>query len=214
MKDHLHQECYARSCQEIQECWKTLLSGGNTEKQRRLEEFLYAARSGITNRESILPRSWLTAQLWHTYVPHQALITSSSRKPSREVGMPRNTRENMSIPGNVFDCQHARRDPEELHNYSRNLATPSGITDDVEDSEKRRNWENWERRTIAINTFTLLFSKSKEKKSRRQISLMSMTNHVLGIWTCTQVAWQFRVVSTRRCICKNFLTKRNFKAGS
>ena len=29
----------------------------------------------------------------------------------------------MSIPGNVFDCQHAQRDRDELHNYSRNLAT-------------------------------------------------------------------------------------------
>ena len=25
----------------------------------------------------------------------------------------------------------------------------------------------------------------------------------LGVWTCTQVAWQFRVISPRRCICKN-----------
>ena len=33
----------------------------------------------------------------------------------------------MSIRGHVFDCQHARRDPDELYNYSRNLATPSGI---------------------------------------------------------------------------------------
>ena len=45
----------------------------------------------------------------------------------------------MSIPGNVFDCQHAQRDPDELHNYSRNLATPSEIADDVKDSEKKRN---------------------------------------------------------------------------
>ena len=51
---------------------------------------------------------------------HQALITP--RKPSRDVGMPRNTRENMNIPGNVFDRQHARRDPDELHNDSRNLS--------------------------------------------------------------------------------------------
>ena len=36
----------------------------------------------------------------------------------------------------------------------------------------------------------------------------------LGIWTCTQAAWQFRVISPRRCICKNSITKRNFKAGS
>ena len=45
----------------------------------------------------------------------------------------------MSIHGNVFDRQHARRDPDELHNCARNLATSSGIADDVEDSEKRRN---------------------------------------------------------------------------
>ena len=116
--------------------------------------------------------------------------------------MPGNSRENMSIPGNVSDRQHARRDPDELHNDSRNLATPSGIPDDVEDSEKRRNWELWERRTIAINTFTLLFTESEEKTSGRQTSLMSMTNHAFGIWTCTHVAWQFRVISPRRCICK------------
>ena len=81
-------------------------------------------------------RSWLCEQLWRTYVPRQALITSSSRKPSREVGMLRNARESMSIPGNVFDCQHVRRDPDELHNDSRNLATSLAIlrTEGIEKS--------------------------------------------------------------------------------
>ena len=37
--------------------------------------------------------------------------------------MLRNTRVDMSILGHFFDCQHARRDPDELHNDSRNLAT-------------------------------------------------------------------------------------------
>ena len=41
----------------------------------------------------------------------------------------------MSFPGNVFDRQHAQRDPEKLCNDSRNLATPLGIADDVEDSD-------------------------------------------------------------------------------
>ena len=35
--------------------------------------------------------------------------------------------ENTSSPGNVFDCQHARREPGELQNDLRNLAIPSGI---------------------------------------------------------------------------------------
>ena len=98
----------------------------------------YAAWSGITNSESFVPPSWLTDQLWHTCVPHQALIASSSRKLGREVGMPRNTRENMIFAGNASHRQHAQRDPEELHNYSRNLATLLEIAVDVEDSEKSR----------------------------------------------------------------------------
>ena len=55
------------------------------------------------------------------HVPHQALITSSSRKPSGESRMQRNAREEMSIPGSIFDCQPARRVPEELHNDSKKL---------------------------------------------------------------------------------------------
>ena len=116
--------------------------------------------------------------------------------------MPRNTRENMSIPGNVFDCQHARRDPVELHNDSRKLAISLAFL------RKEGIQNSGSVKTIAINTFTLLFSKSEEKTSRRQTSLMSMTNDALGIWTCTQVVWQFRVISTRICIC-NSLTRRN-----
>ena len=46
---------------------------------------------------------------------------------SIEAGMPRNTREDLSIPRNFFDRQHARRGPEELHNDSRNLATSLAI---------------------------------------------------------------------------------------
>ena len=45
----------------------------------------------------------------------------------------------MSILGNVFDCQHAQRDPDELYNYSRNLGTLLGIADDVDDSKKKKN---------------------------------------------------------------------------
>ena len=41
------------------------------------------------------------------------------------------------IPWNVFDCQHARRDPDESHSDSRNLATLLGIlrTVGIEESE-------------------------------------------------------------------------------
>ena len=111
MKDHLHQECSARSCREIEELRIRCCQEENTEKQGRLED-IFTQHDQESRTVNPFLRSWLTEELWHTYVPHQTLISSSSRKPSREVGMLRNTRGNMSIPGNVFDCQHARRDPD------------------------------------------------------------------------------------------------------
>ena len=67
-------------------------------------------------------------------------------------------------PGNVFDCQSARRVLEELHNDSRNLAASSGI-------QRREGIEkSGSDKTIATNAFTLLFSgNAKEKQSGRQI---------------------------------------------
>ena len=94
---------------------------------RRLPELLVFIEDLKIFNDPDLPSSYDS-----TYVPRQALITSSSRKPSREIGMLRNTRENMIIPGNVFDCQHTRRDPDELHNDSKN-------GDIIRDSENRRN---------------------------------------------------------------------------
>ena len=41
--------------------------------------------------------------------------------------MQRNTRDDMSIPGSVSDCQPARRVPEESYNDTLNLAASSGI---------------------------------------------------------------------------------------
>ena len=110
-----------------------------------------------------------------------SLITSSSRKPCRDVGMPRNTRENMSTPGNVFDRQHVQRDPDELHNDSRNLATSLVIL-------RKEGVENSGSEEPLQSILLPCFSVRARKKSRRQISLMSMTNHAVGIWTCTQVA--------------------------
>ena len=110
----------------------------NTEKQRRLEEFPMQHDQESRTVSLFFDDPDLLSSYDSSSVPHQTLTTSSSRKPSREVEMPRNAREDMSIPGNVFDRQHARRDPDELHNCSRKLATPSRIADDVEDSEKKK----------------------------------------------------------------------------
>ena len=77
-----------------------------------------------------------------SHVPHQPLIASSSRrKPSRESGLLRNTREEVSIPGNVFACQLVRQNLGELCNDSGNLATSSRMNrrDGVEKSESRES---------------------------------------------------------------------------
>ena len=107
-----------------------------------------------------------------------------------------------------FDLQHAQRDSDELHNDSRTLAISLAIlrTEGIENSE--------ERKTIAINTFTLLFNKKKEKKSRRQISLMSMAHHAVGIETCSQSMTFPSYLSSERHL-QNFLVRtENFRAGS
>ena len=136
--------------------WKHAAIKSKILKAMKIGRISCAAWSGITYNESIegsstkrtrnigfwwrfenLPWSWLIEQLWQYHVPHQALITSSSRKLNSEVRMLRNTREDMRIRGNVFDCQRARWDPDELYNDSRTLATLMGIlvTEGMEKSE-------------------------------------------------------------------------------
>ena len=44
----------------------------------------------------------------------------------------------------------------------------------------------WERRTIATNSFLLLFGESEGKSLHDRNCLKSMTNHAAGIGTCTQ----------------------------
>ena len=120
MKDRLQKESNATSCREIEELKRRCCQEENTENQRRLEEFSTQHDQESRTVSLIFYDPDLLRSYERTYVLHQALVTSSSRKPSREVGMLRNTREDMSIPGNVFDRQHAQRDSDELHNDSRN----------------------------------------------------------------------------------------------
>ena len=85
---------------------------------RRLQERLEFIEDSKIFQDPDSPSSFGSA-----HVPHQSLITSSSREPSRKSRIERNTREDMSIPGNVFDCQPARRDPDDERNNSSNVNT-------------------------------------------------------------------------------------------
>ena len=146
MKNCLHRECYARSCQEIEEVKRRCYQEENAVRRQKLEEFLaqhdhesrtvsllqdqvrrLQERSEFIEDSKIFQDPDSPSSFDSAHVLHQALITSSSRKPSRESRMQRTTREDMRIPGNVFDCQPARRDPDDLHNNPSNLATSPGV---------------------------------------------------------------------------------------
>ena len=199
MKSRLHQECYARSCPEIEEMRRRCYQEETTEKQQRPEEFLtqHDQESSTLSllRDQVRRLQKLLvyiedSKIFHdpdspssydsTYVLHQALTTSSSRKPSREVGMLRNTLENMCFPGKVFDCQHARRAHDELHSDSRNLATPTGIKrrEGIEKSgsEEPLQW-------IPLSCFQ---GRARQKRPDGGKCRVSMTDHAAGIGTCTQ----------------------------
>ena len=192
------------TCPRIWRIEKPLLWRGKHWKTTKIGRNSYATWSGITHSESILLRSWITEQLWRTYVPHQALLTSSSRKLSREVGMPRNTRENMSIPGNVLivnmldetlmNCTLIQ----EIWQHHRESLMMSRIlrTAGIEKSESEEPLQS-----IPLLCLT---ARARQKKSRRWKSVFCLwfvtMPRVLG--PVLKVAWQFRVISPRRCIWK------------
>ena len=116
---------------------KTLRSRG---KWTKIGWIFHAAWSGITNSESIERKSTKITRTIGMYCRLNNLLwswltlrsSSSSFYCEFKIAQPprwnaTKTREKMSIPGNVFDCQHARRDLDELHNDSRNLAISSAI---------------------------------------------------------------------------------------
>ena len=141
MRSHLHQESYARSCQEIEELEGRGYQEENAARQQKLEE-LNAQQNQDSLRDQVRrlqerlefiedSRSFQAPDSpssdGSTHISQQAHSTSSSRKPSREPRTPRITRADMSISGDVPDCQPARCDPDEVHNNSKNLATSSGL---------------------------------------------------------------------------------------
>ena len=114
------------------------------------------------------------------HVSHQALVPSSSKKPGLESRMQRNSREDMSIPGSVFDCQLARHVPGESYNDSRNLAASSGL-------QRREGIEKSVREKRLQPMLLPCFSRrAMEKSLDDRNCLKSMAHHAPGFWTCTQ----------------------------
>ena len=139
MKSHLHRECYARSCQKIDELKRRCCQKENVARQRKLEEFTTKQNQDPLEdqvRRLHEPLEFIgDSRIFQdpdspssdgsTHISHQAHISSSSRKPSRESRTLRTTRAGMSISGDVHDCQPARGDPDEIRNNSKDLAKSS-----------------------------------------------------------------------------------------
>ena len=159
---------------------KMLLSRGNTKKTTKIGKI---PRSMIRNHEQ-----WVHWRLKIFYdldstssydIPTFLIMLSLPRvRESRAAKLEcRKMHERVWVFLETFLIVHM------LNDILMNCTIILGIWRHFGYSENRRNWENCERGTIAITTFTLFFSKSEENTSWRQTSVMSMTNHVLGIWT-------------------------------
>ena len=198
IKNRLHQECHERSSQEIEELKRRCCKEENGVTQQKMNEYsmqhdqesrtLSLLRDQIrklTERMEFIEDSRIfqdpdsPSSFGSAHVSHQALIPSNSKQPCRESRMQRNTREDMSIPGSVFDCQPARRVLAEFHYDLRNLA--SSGTHKREGIEKSGSEEPLQ--PIPSPCFS---GKAKEKSLDDRNCLKSMAHHAAGIVTSTQ----------------------------
>ena len=212
MKSRLHRECYTRSCQEIEELKRGYYQEENAVKQRKLEEFTtqHDQESRTVNqlRDQVRRSQERLEFIEDPRIFQDSDITSSSRKPSRESRMQRNTREGMNIPGNAFDCQPVRRDPDELHNTSKNLATSSGILR-REGSEKSGSEEQLQ--SIPLRCFS---GESKGKESRRRKLSYVYDKPCCGYWDLYSKWHENTELSfLGDASGQNSLNTRNFRAG-
>ena len=109
-KNRLHQECYARSCQEIEEMRRRCYKGENGVTRQKFNEYSMQQdqesrtvsllrdqiqklqeRLEFIEDSTIFQDSESPSSFGNAHVSHQALMPSSSKKPSRESRMQRNT---------------------------------------------------------------------------------------------------------------------------
>ena len=133
---------------------------------KRNEDWNNSLRSMIRNREQSL--FFYDPDLPSSYDGFTFLI--KLLLPRVQESPAAKSREHMSIPGNVFYCQHARRDPDELHNDSRNLATSLANlrTEGIDNSGSEE--------PLQPLHFPCSSGKAEEKSLDDKISLMSMTH--------------------------------------
>ena len=111
--------------------------------------------------------------------------------------MRENTRDNLSILWNVFDPTCATRFWW-IPQWFKIFGDMIGVT------ENRRKIGNGGRREPLQLVLLPRFSvRARRKSLDDRKSLVSVTDHAVGVGTYARVAWQFRVISLRKYISKN-----------
>ena len=141
-----------------------------------------------------------------SHVPNQHRnISSSRRRPSCDSEMPRNTRDDMSIRGNVFEDPTAQIHPKEFFKKSKNLATSSSMTR----KDQTGNHLEKELSQEHMNTIPCFQRRArcKSHEGGNYHSLMTgVQNHASGFG-------MIRDIKYRTCILATYQTLRNSKAG-
>ena len=190
MKDHLHKESFARKLPRICRKGKTLLSGWNYwKKQRRLEEYLTQHDQESRTVSLLIYDPDLLRSMTGPTSRIKVLLLRVQESVAATLVLPCNTREDSSILGNVLVCQHARRDPDELHSWFKNFGDIIALlrTERIEKSESER----------PLQLTPLSCSQVGARQQVQTVeSVLSMTNHALGFGTCTQGTTILRYLSS------------------
>ena len=177
MKDHLHQESYARSCQEIEELKRSCYEEGNIWKTTKIGRISCAPWSGITNSESI---EWSATKItriigiyWKIKIFSDPDLLSSYDGPTFLI--------KLLISRVIWNAAKYTREYEYswkrfwlstcstrswwIIQFFKKFGNTIGNRWRCREFWQKRHWEKRERRTIEINTFTSLFSVRARRKS-------------------------------------------------
>ena len=187
MKNRLHQECYTRSCRETEELKRRCYKEEDGVTQQKLNNYsmqhdqesrtvsLFAGSNaeitrpiGIYGSLKNLPISLLTEQFWQC-------PSFTSRTYSLDLQKAKPRIQNAANFRKRFDCQHARRVPEELHNDSRNWQHHRGFR---EEKEVRKGGSEEPLQSLPLRCFSV-GAREKGLDDRN-------CHHAAGIGTCTQ----------------------------
>ena len=179
MKNRLHQECYARSCQEFEELKRSCIQEANTSIQQRLKEFIMQDDKESRTVSLFLndPDILSSYEVLTFFIKLLLLRVRESRAAKMEC---------REIHETVWVFQETFYIVNMLDEIVMNYTMTQKIGGIIGDSENRRNWEKWKRRTSAVNTLFLFLGKSKTKRSRRWKASNVYDWPCRGYWSCIQ----------------------------